>query len=337
MILRLFQLGRGRVGAALADQIGAARAAVRECYGVDLEHAMAGREEAPALIERALSPQSAPAVLVDATAADGMAPLHERALRAGLHVVTCNKKPIAGPLRDWRAIEAAARAASRRHLREVTCGAGLPVLRTLADLRDTGDAIASVEGCVSGTLNFLSAALDRGAPFSEALGEAARLGYTEPDPRQDLSGEDAARKAIILAREAGLAIEPEAVRREPFCDLGGGADAAAFLAAAAGLDAPLARRFANARGRRARLRYVLSVNVRDGACSVGLREVEEGSPLAALAGPENVFVFRTRRYHRHPLVIAGPGAGPEVTAAGAFGDILDLARGLAAGAGGVRR
>ena len=348
--LSIVQIGKGSIGATLVDQVSAQRGAIRDAIGVDLVYAgIAGRSasifeadgldikrwrdlmktgrgrEARSLLREAAG-LGDPKVLVDATADEGMGALYGEALAAGFHVVSCNKKPFAGTLQSWKAIRAAAREARRFLLNEVTVGAGLPVIGTLRDLIDSGDRVVSIEGCFSGTLNFLCAALDRGERFSEALRRARDLGYTEPDPREDLSGQDVARKALILAREAGVAVEPEQVRLEPFGDVGGGGDVAAFLARAAGRDESLARSWKEAGVRGHRWRYVARV---DGGCGAQLREVPADSPLGRLAGPENIFAFTTSRYPDQPLVVSGPGAGPMVTAAGAFGDILRVARAAA--------
>jgi aspartokinase/homoserine dehydrogenase 1 len=275
-------------------------------------------------------------LLVDATAAEGMAAIEADLLGAGVHVVACNKKPLAGPQADWDRLARAAARSRAAHLYEVTVGAGLPILKAIRDLRDTGDRVETIEGCVSGTLNFLCDALDAGRPFSRALAEAAARGYTEPDPREDLAGGDAARKAIILARTAGFRVEPEEVAGRPFAPIPADGDAASFLRGAARLDRGLARRWAAARRRGRRLRYLVRVRSprrRDGRAglSAGLVAVDADGPFGRLAGPENIFVVHSVRYHRHPLVVRGPGAGPEVTAAGAFADILEVARGLALG------
>jgi len=328
--LDVYILGRGQVGGALARQIGAVRGRVARSGGVALAVAgTAGSDGGADLIEHAMRAKGA-RLLVDATAADGMAAVHARLLDAGVHVVTCNKKPLGGAQADWDRIERAARRSGAVALREVTVGAGLPILKAVRDLRDSGDAIASIEGCVSGTLNFLCVALERGRSFSAALHEARRLGYTEPDPRDDLAGGDAARKAIILARSCGWRVEPAAIRLRPFvlCTRSGGV--APFMATVARHDAPLARRFSAAARRGRRLRYVARADA-GGRVEVGLAAVPAGGPLGRLDGPENVFVVRSRRYHRHPLVVAGPGAGPEVTAAGALADILEVARAMGLG------
>jgi aspartokinase/homoserine dehydrogenase 1 len=358
--LSIVQTGRGTVGGTLVDQVAARRAGVRDRLGVDLVYtgiagraaaafapggldlsrwreavaggsgAAAGRgtdgATARALVGEAARRVPGPKILIDATAEEGMQALYLEAFAAGFHVVACNKKPLAGPLAAYRALREAARAAGRFFLYEVTVGAGLPVIGTLQDLLDSGDRLVSIEGCFSGTLNSLCAGLDRGGRFSEVLAEAKRLGYTEPDPREDLAGLDVARKALILAREAGLWIEPSEVRLEPFLPVAAGGDAAAFLASSSRHDEGMRRRWEDAAGRGARPRYVAEVST---GCGASLREVPADSPLGRLAGPENIFAFRTERYSGQPLVVAGPGAGPAVTAAGAFGDVLRVARALA--------
>ena len=332
--LAIVQIGRGQVGSRLAAQVAAARADVIEEWGVDLRQAMvAGRDDGPdpgAILERAARTTAPPRLFVDATAAEGMAPVHRQALLAGFHVVTCNKKPLAGPLADYDAIRSAARTSGRYYLFEVTVGAGLPVIATLSGLRDTGDRVETIEGCFSGTLNFLCAALDAGQPFSEALRAARDRGFTEPDPRDDLDGQDVARKAIILARAAGLPVENADAIREPFVPVDRAEDCERFLRRAGDHDGALRERVRAAASRGLRLRYVARVAPGEG-CRAGLAEVPADGPLGRLAGPENVFVFTTGRYHHHPLVVSGPGAGPEVTAAGAFADLMTVVRAVARG------
>lgn len=347
--LSLVQLGKGTIGSALVEQVREQREVLARRLGVDLVYAgIAGRRsgafdldgidlgrwkeaveggglDGRTILGRALGVLSGSAVLVDATAEEGMADLYVEALAAGFHVVSCNKKPLAGPLADYHRVKETARRKRRFWLYEVTVGAGLPVIGTLRDLLDAGDRLESIEGCFSGTLNFLCAGLDAGGKFSEVLARARELGYTEPDPREDLGGTDVARKALILAREAGLEIEPDRVRLEPFCSIDRRGDVEKYMARAAGLDAETARtwRAAGAHGRR--LRYVASIG--DG-CAASLREVPAEGALGRLAGPENIFVFRTRRYANNPLVVSGPGAGPAVTAGGAFADIIKVARAM---------
>jgi homoserine dehydrogenase len=194
--------------------------------------------------------------------------------------------------------------------------------------------VETIEGCFSGTLNFLCAALDAGQTFSEGLRAARDRGFTEPDPRDDLDGQDVARKAIILARAAGVPVEAADARREPFVPVDRAEECERFLRRAGDHDGPLRERVRAAASRGLRLRYVARVAPGEG-CRAGLAEVPADSPLGRLAGPENVFVFTTGRYHHHPLVVSGPGAGPEVTAAGAFADLMTVVRAVARGGNGA--
>jgi aspartokinase/homoserine dehydrogenase 1 len=248
--------------------------------------------------------------------------------------VLANKRPLAESA-DTRATEAAAgrddvltaaAARGRRVLHEATVGAGLPVIDTIKKLTESGDQVLRIEGCPSGTLGFLFGELGRGRPFSEALADAAARGYTEPDPRDDLSGMDVARKAVILARLVGwrgglddVAVEslvPESLR---------GVSTEEFVArvATGALDAEWARRVGDAREAGRVLRYRAEVTPK--RVRVGVVEVDASSPFASLTGTDNQFVFTTKRYKERPLVITGPGAGPEVTAAGVLNDVLSLA------------
>jgi cystathionine gamma-synthase len=261
-------------------------------------------------------------VLVDATAADTGAVL-EHALARGWDLVLANKIPLAGDRESAERLSHTARLHRRRILHEATVGAGLPVIDTLRKLQESGDTVLSIEGCPSGTLGFLFGELGRGRPFADALRDAVAAGYTEPDPRIDLSGTDVARKALILARRIGFtgdlrnvavdSLVPATLDRVPVEE---------FLARADELNALWARRSKEAREKGCVLRYRARATAT--AVAVGLVEVAESDPLGSLQGTDNQFAFRTTRYDQ-PLVIRGPGAGPAVTAAGVFNDLLRLA------------
>jgi len=346
--LSVLLAGRGTVGAVFAAQLGGASprlaeeglavklvaVAGRRALAVERRgfEGSAWRERAdPAdgdTVRRALEALAdlRPLVFVDATAEPEMGRAYVDALAAGVHVVSCNKLPFTRAQREFDAMHEAA-AATGAHLRfEATVGAGLPTVRTLRDLRQSGDEIAEVSGCFSGTLNFLCAGLDAGRPFSDLLEQARAAGFTEPDPREDLSGRDVARKALILARLAGGRLEPGQVSCRPLVETDPTLDRTRFLETAAILDAGVRERVEAARRSGRVLRYVARAT--PAAASCGPAEVEAGDPLARLGGPENVFVYRTRRY-TVPLVISGPGAGPEVTAGGVFSDLLEVARAAA--------
>jgi homoserine dehydrogenase len=262
-------------------------------------------------------------LLVDVTAAEEMGDLLAGALEEGWGVVLANKLPLVGPLPLPYTQRLMQEAGSRLRY-EATVGAGLPVIRTLRALQDTGDVVHNVAGCLSGTLGFLAHRLEQGQPFSASVREALALGYTEPDPRQDLSGMDVARKALIMARTMGQELELCDVEVEPLFPVEmASLSLSEFLEALERLDDECARRVSAARARGQVLRYAASVGS-DG-CRVGLQEAGPDDPMASLRGPDNLVRFRTERYDSNPLVIVGPGAGPECTAGGVLADILDLA------------
>jgi len=270
------------------------------------------------------------AVLIDCTSDPALAARYAEWLGRGFHVITPNKKANSGTMAYYRELRRAARAANRHYLYETTVGAGLPVINTLRDLVQTGDRILKIEGILSGTLSFLFSALgEKGARFSEAVGEARRRGYTEPDPRDDLSGTDVARKLVILAREAGLEVELADVEIEslvPPALRSGTVDH--FLEKLPSHDGAMAARLKDAAARGEVLRYVGSVSPE--GCRVAVRAYPAEHPFAGVRGGDNIVAFTTARYKDQPLVVRGPGAGPEVTAAGVFADVLRLAAYLGA-------
>jgi homoserine dehydrogenase len=241
------------------------------------------------------------------------------ALEVGCGIVLANKHPLSGP---WTQAQYFL---DHPHLRyEATVGAGLPIIASLRTLLDTGDQVTGIEGCMSGTLGYLCAQLERGMSYSNAVTDAHSRGYTEPDPREDLSGRDVARKAIILARTAGWPLDMSDLAIEAlYPDALSGVTTQEFLAATPTLDEPFHRRVQDAGSDGKVLRYVGSVGPEGG--DVGLVAVSSDSMLGALRGPGNYVAFYTRRYTQEPLIVSGPGAGPGVTAAGVLGDIIDLA------------
>ncbi|HEU4682170.1 MAG TPA: bifunctional aspartate kinase/homoserine dehydrogenase I [Gemmatimonadales bacterium] len=262
-------------------------------------------------------------VLVDLTA-DDTAPALEHALTHGMDLVLANKRPLADRLAVSEALWQTARAHGRRILHEATVGAGLPIIDTYHKLIESGDRVDSIEGLLSGTLGYVLSEVSDGVPFSQAVRSAMDKGYTEPDPRDDLSGMDVARKALILARLLGYKEElrqssveslvPKWARSLPL---------ESFLGRLEELDAPWERRVAAAAAEGTVLRYVALV--KPDKVAVGVRAVPATSPLASIKGSDNQLVFTTARYKSNPLVITGPGAGAEVTAAGVLNDILRLA------------
>jgi aspartokinase/homoserine dehydrogenase 1 len=300
---RLQRLAEGKDGGALLADLGGRRASAPEALRWIAGHAV-----------------SRP-VLVDVTAEE-TGDLLLTALGQGFDLVLANKKPLAGPTAAYRRLLEAAAGAGRRVRYEATVGAGLPVIDTFRKLVETGDRVLRVEGCVSGTLGFVLSSLEAGRPFSEAVREAVAKGYAEPDPREDLSGQDVLRKGLILARLVGYegpapraeSLVPAALRRLPL---------ARFMERLASFDEGWRRKVAAERDRGRVLRYVVVATAR--GVSAGLKAVPRESRLGALTGTRNLLSFTTRRYRAEPLVVSGPGAGAEVTAAGILNDIQSLA------------
>jgi len=269
-------------------------------------------------------------VVIDATASVEVAGKHAEWLRAGYDVVTANKPAVGGALTAWHAVHNAARTRDCVYGDSATVGAGLPVLSTVRRLRGAGDRLLALEGVFSGSLSWLFNHYDGTRPFSALLAEARAWGYTEPDPRADLSGADVARKLLILARAAGFVLDEHEVEvaglvppelRE--------IDADTFRARAYELDDALNSKLESARSHGKVLRYLAQLDSR-GNARVGLCEVDAAHPAARLTGCDNLFALTTTRYHAQPLVIQGAGAGPEVTAQALLADVLALRERVAA-------
>jgi homoserine dehydrogenase len=290
--------------------------------------------------------------VVDTSTGDSSSlfPFMEQALAHGARLVVANKKLLAGSQKEFTALT---RFGPRRLMCETTVGAGLPIISTLHSLLSTGDEIIEILGCMSGTLGYICSSLERGVPFSQSVWRAREQGFTEPDPRVDLSGQDVARKALILARlwraelrsseeerheeemveaveplTTGGAIELDQIATEPLFPEGmAQLDTDEFLRVLPELDKKYAARMKRAQSRGHTLRY--TARIAPAGCRVGLEEVPlDGSMGRGLQGPDNIFRFRTRRYREQPLIVQGPGAGPEVTAAGIVSDLLSSAGAL---------
>ena len=263
------------------------------------------------------------AVIVDCSASFEVARHYPRWLSAGIHIVTPNKQAGSADLAFYRTLADARRAGGAHYLYEATVGAGLPIIQTLRDLRETGDRIQRIEGLLSGTLSYLFNVWDGEQPFSALVRDAKAQGFTEPDPRDDLSGMDVARKLTILAREMGLDLELGDVELEGLvpASLQSG-DAETFLARVPEIDEAMRERFMSARARNHVLRYVGRLDADTRRATVGLVELDRSHLFANISLTDNVVSFTTSRYDRNPLVVRGPGAGPAVTAGGVFADLL---------------
>ena len=262
------------------------------------------------------------AVIIDCSASADVARHYAHWLSEGIHIVTPNKKANSAAFGEYQRVQEARRAAGAHYLYEATVGAGLPVIQTLRDLRETGDEIKRIEGMFSGTLAYLFNTWDGTQSFSSVVKQAKALGYTEPDPRDDLSGMDVARKLIILAREMGQQIELSDVKVESLVPAAlAGCSIEDFLAQLAQYDPQKLERLQAVRARNHVLRYVGSIDA-DGNAQVGLVELPSSHPFANIALTDNIVRFQTTRYDQNPLIVQGPGAGPAVTAAGVFADLL---------------
>ncbi|HUP90025.1 MAG TPA: bifunctional aspartate kinase/homoserine dehydrogenase I, partial [Longimicrobiales bacterium] len=344
--VQLFIAGTGRVGAALLDQLESESVRVVERLGLRLTVSGIGRSntalisddglalqnwrprvesaEGGSVITAALRSTNAHRVFVDCTASPEVASSYEELLRHGLAIVSANKIALSGSLESYHRLRNAAQFGNGLYS-ETTVGAGLPVLRPIADLIATGDVVAKVEGVLSGTLSFLFGRVMAGASFSEAVKEAHRLGFTEPDPREDLSGRDVARKLLVLGREAGFQIEPDALRVEAVLSETNWAEMTLpeFWEALPSADERFERLRSEAQANNGVLCYLGSIG--DAGAQVSLQTLDQRHACAALTPGDNLIAVTSARYSERPLIIRGPGAGPDVTAAGVFADILRAA------------
>ncbi len=261
------------------------------------------------------------AIVIDVTASDETVDALLLALERGYGAALANKKPLTGPYRTFRHLTA-----SGRCRYESTVGAGVPVIATLSEtIIPSHDPVHHIQGCFSGTLGFLTTGLEAGRSFSQLVAEARTRGYTEPDPRDDLSGMDVARKALILARTLGWPLEMEQIPVEPLFppEMAQGS-VAEFMTALPRLDEAYAQQMAQARAQNHTLRYVARIEA--GETRVGLQEVPLDSALGQLRGSDNLVAFHTQVYAETPLVLQGRGAGVDGTAAGVLADLVALAR-----------
>uniref|UniRef100_A0A1D1ZBT1 Bifunctional aspartokinase/homoserine dehydrogenase 1, chloroplastic n=2 Tax=Anthurium amnicola TaxID=1678845 RepID=A0A1D1ZBT1_9ARAE len=271
-------------------------------------------------------------VFIDCTADSDIANHYYDWLRRGIHVITPNKKANSGPLDRYLKLRMLQRRSYTHYFYEATVGAGLPIISTLRGLLETGDKILQIEGIFSGTLSYIFNNFVGMRAFSDVVAKAKQAGYTEPDPRDDLSGTDVARKVIILARESGLKLElsdlpvqnlvPEPLRTS--------ASAEEFMRQLPKFDEELSKERNDAEAAGEVLRYVGVVDAVNERGRVELRRYKRDHPFAQLSGSDNIIAFTTMRYKDQPLIVRGPGAGAQVTAGGIFSDLLRLASYLGA-------
>ncbi|CAN8098062.1 unnamed protein product [Discula destructiva] len=286
----------------------------------------------PKIVEYLSSvPAGAKSILVDNTSAQAVADAYPLFLAAGVSIVTPSKKAFSGSYALWQAIFGAAATSGAKVYHESSCGAGLPVISTLNDLVATGDEVTRIEGVFSGTMSFLFnsfAPLDgAGGKWSTEVAKAKALGYTEPDPRDDLNGLDVARKLTILARLAGLPVESptsfpvQSLIPAELESVGSGDE---FLEKLPAFDAQMEEVKAAAEKEGKVVRFVGSIDVAAGKVKVGLETFDRAHPIAALKGSDNIISFYTKRYGSNPLIIQGAGAGGDVTAMGVTSDLIKV-------------
>ena len=263
-------------------------------------------------------------VFVDCTASAEIAALYEDFFKKGISVVAANKIAASSDFENYHRLKETARSHGVKYLFEANVGAGLPIINTIGSLCKSGDRIQKIEAVLSGTLNFIFNTLSADVPFSAAVRMAKEQGFSEPDPRIDLSGKDVIRKLVILSREAGYEVNQEDVEANLFipreffdCSLD------EFWEKLPTLDAGFEERRRALEESGKRWRFVATMDA--GRCSVGLHTVASGNSLYMLDGSNNIVLLTTERYHNHPMLIQGYGAGADVTAAGVFADIISIA------------
>lgn len=349
-VLNLFLVGVGNVGKSLVKQIeqqqerlkkeknlrinvvgiASSKKGVFNRDGIDLTNYRGlledeGMEVNPEIIkEEVLKMNIFNSVFVDCTASPEIASLYKDLLSHNVNVVAANKIAASSDYSEYVALKDIARTKDVKFLFETNVGAGLPVINTINSLINSGDKIMRIEAVVSGTLNYIFNVLSADVPLSSAILMAKDAGYTEPDPRIDLSGKDVVRKLVILAREAGYEVSQEDVEKNLFipADMFKG-DVADFMANVKTLDAEFEKKRAEAEAAHEKFRFIASSD--NGRLSVGLRRVDSSQPFYNLEGSNNVILLTTERYMEYPMVIKGYGAGAEVTAAGVFADIISIA------------
>ena len=347
--IQVFAFGVGTIGGALIDQIRDQQKMLAEqkiniqvmalaningmlldANGLDLTNWRADIEKSPLksdldeILKFVKETKPLNPIFVDCTASYDLPERYLDILNAGMHIATPNKRANSMSMDFYKKLRKTANSVNRRFLYETNVGAGLPIIDTLQNLFKSGDKLVGFNGIMSGSLSYIFGRLDEGATFSQAVLEAKEKRFTEPDPRDDLNGLDVARKALIIAREAGMSLELSDIKMnkifpESFNDKGTTEE---FLARLPEIDGYFAEKIASLKKEGKVLR--MGASIENGSVSVGMLEVGADDPLYGVRGGENAFVFKTMRYTPIPLTVRGYGAGAGVTAAGVFGDVLRI-------------
>lgn len=349
-VLNLFMVGVGLIGSTLIQQIQKQAAYLKKEQSIEIKilglsnskkmlfdeeginlknwkkklNASKTKTSLSKFVDRMKSMNLPNTIFVDNTASEKVANYYESILASSISISTPNKIATSSSYLQYQNLKTLARKNGVRFLYETNVGAGLPVISTMKDLINSGDRILKIEGVLSGSLSYIFNSFNEGTKFSEIVKEAKELGYTEPDPRVDLNGIDVRRKLIILARETGLALDAKDVKIKnilpPACQKA--KTVSAFFTAVKKADATFEKLRAKAAKNNQALRMIAQLD--RGKASISLQAVDPSHPFYSLSGSDNMIVFTTERYKERPLVIRGPGAGAEVTAAGIFAEIITI-------------
>jgi len=348
-VLNLFLCGVGTVGRSLIEQIASQQEKLKQEHGLKLnvvglassKRALFSREginlsnwreqldAAPEsniqhLHDEVIGMNIFNSVFVDCTASPEVAGLYKEFLQHNVNIVAANKLAASSDYENYHELKAIAQKRGVKFLFETNVGAGLPIIRTINDLIHSGDKILRIEAVLSGTLNYIFNKISAEVPFSQTVRMAKEEGYSEPDPRIDLSGKDVIRKLVILAREAGYRVEQSEVEASLFIPQSFfSGDVEAFWLKLPSLDDDFEKRRALLEAEGKRWRFVAKYE--NGKAHVGLTEIAKGHPFYGLEGSNNIVMLTTERYHEYPMLIQGYGAGASVTAAGVFADIMSIA------------